>query len=86
MRTTVAILDKCGGNAVSSVISVLAKTYPEGKVDFGLATSAGIETAKNAVSICKQKLNSSVAVGSASTMPEHDNLQILHDSGCSNCL
>ena len=76
MRTTVAVLDKCGGNAVSAVASVLAKSLPESNCHYWLATPVGIATGKNAQFLCQQELDSAVAVGSASTASESVDAQM----------
>ena len=77
MKTTVAVLDKCGENAVDAVTSVLAQTFPENDTHFGLATPTNLWMAKNLESLCSKKLRSTVAVGYASTAPIQIDTQIL---------
>ncbi len=77
MRTTVAVLDKCGENAVSAVVSALAKSSLEGNAHFELATSTKSVGVKNVQSFSEQKIKAAAAAGSASTATLPRDVQML---------
>ena len=67
MKATIAVIDKRGGNAAPKVISVLEKMFPEGRVHFGLATPTTLTTAGNLEDLQAKKINSPIALGTASS-------------------
>jgi asparagine synthase (glutamine-hydrolysing) len=74
VKTTIAVLDKCGENAPKRVGEVLANMFPEGKTRFVLATPSEV------IADCtykEQKMDSSIAVGYASTATYPDDSQII---------
>jgi asparagine synthetase B (glutamine-hydrolysing) len=77
MKTTIAVLDKRGENAVASIISVLEKISTGGPTYFELATPEKRVTTENTEDLRAQKIDSPVAVGSASTLPQRNELPML---------
>ncbi len=75
MKTTIAILDKCGENASLKVTSVLTKMFSDSEAHFGLATPSEILIGDNSQAQA-QKINSPIAVGYASTATRQDDPQI----------
>ncbi|MCW4018588.1 MAG: asparagine synthetase B [Candidatus Bathyarchaeota archaeon] len=77
MKTTIAVLDKWGANAVESVVSVLAKISTEGTTCFELSTPEKRVATKNTEELLAEKIDSPVAVGSASAMPQRNEIPVL---------
>ncbi len=64
-KTTIAMLDKSGGNATPKIIEILEALSTEDTSRFGIATPSTVTTSKDAESLRSQKLISPVAVGFA---------------------
>ncbi len=62
-KTTLAVLDKKGGNADQAVIKALSSMRIEGSDGIGIATPYGSAVGKDAASLQNQKANSQVAIG-----------------------
>jgi asparagine synthase (glutamine-hydrolysing) len=80
MKATVAILDKCDEDAIAEVVSVLAKDFPDGNMNFTLATSERVAASKNVNALWTSKAASVTAVGAASQVPKHET-QMLNTQG-----
>ena len=66
MRTMIAVLDKSDRNAAKKVVNALAEMFPESDARFILATSSIVIEGKTAEALNSQKLESPIAIGSAS--------------------
>ncbi len=77
MRTTIAILDKRGEDAVPRVVSALMKSLPESYTRYGLATPTKVAITKDVKELLYQKGASKTAVGTTSTAPEHGEKRML---------
>lgn len=67
MKTTVAVLEKSGGDAATKVVSLLVKSFPESNTRFVLATPDKIAIAEGSKPLYTKKVTSVTAVGNAST-------------------
>jgi asparagine synthase (glutamine-hydrolysing) len=65
MRTTIAVLDKRGGNATQAVITTLSSMRLENSEEVGIATPSTVAIGKDADALQNQKLDSPIAVGYA---------------------
>ncbi len=72
MRTMIAVLDKSDGTAVKKIVNALAEMFPETDTRFILATSSVIIEGKTAKALNSQKLESPIAIGSASQTAHAD--------------
>ncbi len=70
MKTTLAVLDRSGGDAAEKVSDVLEKMFPEGSGFFNLATPGRINEAKSIEALRAKRITCPVAVGSFSTLPD----------------
>jgi asparagine synthase (glutamine-hydrolysing) len=65
MRTTIAVLDKRGGNATQAVITTLSSMRLENSEEVGIATPSTVAIGKDADALQNQKLDSPIVVGYA---------------------
>ncbi len=65
MRTTIAVLDKRGGNATQAVITTLSSLRLENSEVFGIATPSAVAVGKDLDALQNQKTDSPIAVGYA---------------------
>jgi asparagine synthase (glutamine-hydrolysing) len=78
MRTTLAVLDKRGGNATQAVIVTLSSMRLENSEGFGIATPSKVAIGKDADALQNQKLESPIVVGyTFSTFLPYDRQQYL---------
>ncbi len=78
MKTSIAVLNKKGENAVPQVTATLKALYPEKNVCFGVATPSRIWTEEETEETTQQKVHSPIAVGySASTAFPRDEPQLM---------
>lgn len=77
VRTTIAVIDKKGENATPKVISALEKNCIGGETRFTLATPSKLTKTENLKDLHSKKLDSSIALGSASTLVGHEEPHML---------
>ncbi|MBT0158924.1 hypothetical protein G4O51_02950 [Candidatus Bathyarchaeota archaeon A05DMB-2] len=65
MKTTMAVLDKTGGDAAAAVVSVLKSLHTGQRVNFGIASSTIVRTYKDADAFQSHGLKSPVVMGYA---------------------
>jgi asparagine synthase (glutamine-hydrolysing) len=65
MRTTIAVLDKRGGNATQAVITILSSMRLENSKGFGIATPSTVAIGKDVDALQNQKIDSPIVVGYA---------------------
>jgi asparagine synthase (glutamine-hydrolysing) len=63
MKTTIAVLDKRGGNATQAVITTLSSLRLENSESFGIATPSTVVMGKDADALQNQKIDSPIVVG-----------------------
>jgi len=63
MKTTIAVLEKRGGNATQAVITTLSSMRLENSAGFGIATPSTIAIGKDIDALQNQKLDSPIVVG-----------------------
>jgi len=78
MKTTIAVLDKRGGNATQAVIMALSSLRLENNEGFGIATPSAVAIGKDSDALQNQKIDSPIAVGYAfSKLLPYDKQQYL---------
>jgi asparagine synthase (glutamine-hydrolysing) len=65
MKTTIAVLEKRGGNATQAVITTLSSMRLENSEEVGIATPSTVAIGKDADALQNQKIDSPIAVGYA---------------------
>jgi asparagine synthase (glutamine-hydrolysing) len=75
MKTTLAVLDKRGENAVKKVLATLKKISPGDKICIGLEIPSKHEEATNAEDIQEKKINAPTALGYSSSSPAANGME-----------
>jgi asparagine synthase (glutamine-hydrolysing) len=75
VKTTVAVLDKSGGNAVEAVTRALEKALPDANGFFKLATLERITETKSLQALKAKRVTCPIAIGSASTLADTQQFQ-----------